>query len=82
MVAKLISPDGEVFEISDALYQEVRMKIDMDQRQIREAQSQRFLEVLDWLKDDSNKESDEWWDEFNQFLAENRVHFPCLRYRL
>lgn len=26
--------------------------------------------------DKSDDESDEWWDEFDQFLRENRMNFP------
>lgn len=32
----------------------------------------RQLAVLDWIKANPDKESDEWWQEFEQFLRENR----------
>ena len=37
-------------------------------------QHERIKAVLQEIKDNPDKRSDAWWDEFNQFLRENRVN--------
>ncbi|MCQ3932244.1 MAG: hypothetical protein DPW16_17480 [Chloroflexi bacterium] len=40
------------------------------------AQNQRLLALLEQWQNEPDDQSEEWWDEFQQFLRENRVNFP------
>lgn len=48
---------------------------EQDQPQIS-AQNQRLLALLEEWQNEPDNQSEEWWDEFQQFLRENRVNFP------
>lgn len=76
MGARLITPEGEVFELTDELYAEFRQKIELSQQNLRQQQAQQLRDVLKQLHNDPHKESAGWWDDFENFLRQNRVHFP------
>lgn len=73
MVAKLISPQGEEFELSDDLY--LKMRELLPSETVRpKTQAERLRETLKRIAQNPDKKSDEWWDEFEQFLKENRFN--------
>lgn len=92
MVAKLISPQGEEFELTDEQFAQAKALLDEEIELEREKkyqefvayrqqthphlteQNQRLLAILDWIQADPHKQSDEWWDDFEQFLKENRFN--------
>lgn len=70
MVAKLIDPEGQVRELTETEYEALRDVLDEREKHEFDAQrqSEQLLEVLNWLKNEPNKESPEWWDDFEMFL--------------
>ena len=70
MGAKLISPDGEVQELTMEEYNNLQMMLNRGQRK------RRLEATLKKIEDDPDPPSKQWWDEFEQFLKENRVSFP------
>ena len=38
-------------------------------------QHERIKEVLDQIRQETDEETSQWWEEFAEFLSEYRVHF-------
>jgi len=72
MNAQLISPMGQILELDEETYYEIRLHLALQTPQ-REA---RMTALLALLEEVNQQEDSRWWDDFTQFLAENRLHFP------
>jgi hypothetical protein len=48
----------------------------LSEQEPKPSQKEQILDLLDqWDNDPENDMSDEWWDEFDEFLKANRVNF-------
>lgn len=43
--------------------------------EVSRPQHERIKEVLDQIRQEADEESTQWWEEFAEFLNENRVYF-------
>ena len=64
--------NGEpVVQITLELWEDIMNSLQPDM-----PQHERIKAVLKLWESIPDDKSDEWWDEFNQFLKDNRVNFP------
>lgn len=61
---------NEVVQIPRELWEEV-----IGQFEPQPSQIEQIMEVLREFENEPDDKSDEWWDEFNEFLKANRLNF-------
>ncbi len=70
--------NGEpVVQVPLNLWQDVVGPVKTESIPDKPSQVQQILSLLkEWENDPEHDMPDEWWDEFEQFLQENRMNFP------
>jgi hypothetical protein len=68
--------NGEsVVAIPLAIWEELLSEVETAQT-VQRSQVEKFEAFLKKTENYQDDKSQEWWDDFNKFLRENRLHFP------